>query len=80
MLFRSLVGEDMVDSLNNVFKKTTGWPAIEVTNTHIVRYWTNGWPKETTTVKKVRPTNYMKEEDAKAKEIRFIEWTNYRFK
>ncbi len=75
-----LVGEEMADSLNKIVKGSTGWPAIEVTNTHIVRYWYNGWPKETTTVKKVRPTNYMKEEDAKAKEIRFIEWINYRFK
>ncbi|MBP3715875.1 MAG: hypothetical protein J6I79_00055 [Paludibacteraceae bacterium] len=74
-----LVGEDMVDSLNKVFKKTTGWPAIEVTNTHIVRYWTNGWPKETTTVKKLRPITGEKEEEGKTRDFRFIEWTNRRF-
>ncbi|MCR5568821.1 MAG: hypothetical protein K6G31_06055 [Paludibacteraceae bacterium] len=74
-----LVGKDMIDSLNSIVAKSDGWPDLEMTNTHIIRYWFNGWPKETTTVKKVRPTNYMKEEDAKAREIRFIEWTNRRF-
>ena len=75
-----LVGKEMVDSLQNIVKGATGWPDIEVTNTHIVRYWSNGWPKETSTVIKVRPTSVVKEELAKPKEIRTIEWISYRVK
>ena len=72
-----LVGKEMVDSLQNIVKGASGWPDIEVTNTHIVRYWSNGWPKETSTVIKVRPTSVVKEELAKPKEIRTIEWIDY---
>ena len=72
-----LVGKEMVDSLQNIVKGATGWPDIEVTNTHIVRYWSNGWPKETSTVKKVQPKSAVKEELAKPKEIRTIEWIDY---
>ncbi len=75
-----LVGKEMVDSLQNIVKGATGWPDIEVTNTHIVRYWSNGWPKETSTVKKVQPKSAVKEELAKPSEIRTIEWVSYRVK
>lgn len=59
--------------INNIWQKNSNSiPAMTVTSKNLIRYWNNGWPKETTVSKSVKLEN---EKEPRPIEIRTIEWT-----